>query len=156
VATVQTVVDQIQSYLRSAYVLGNGGDGTLRAAPDNPTDNMSIFPFAVCYPLGGEWHWGNGQGDKKGLHDIVIEIHWARRDLTRENEMMAPWIERIPNLLMLKLINDNHWNNTISTFGGDSGPAFTYRTGSLGTYSDIEHFGIVFTVRRVKIHSNIA
>lgn len=155
-ATVQATVDQIMTYLRTAYVAGSGGNGSLRAAPDNPPDQMNIFPFAIAYADTGRWLWGRGVGDKKGLHEIAVEIHWARRDLGRENEVMGPWIERVPNLMMLKFINDNKWNSTIDAFGGDEGDdAITYTTGPLGTWGGVEHFGIRFVIHKVKIHSNI-
>jgi hypothetical protein len=152
-ATIQTVVDQVQSYLRAAYV-APVGNGLLRAAPDNPQDAMLVFPCAITYPAAGQYNWDSYRV-KRGLHTLVVEVHWAKRDLTKENEMMSPFIEHIPNLLMTKMIDDNKWNGTIDNFGAEGQSAITYQTGNLGIWGDVAHFGIRFMIHDIKIRSSI-
>ena len=51
----------------------------IRQAPTNPTDNPSIYPFAVCYVMDGQLVNG-AMGTRKHLVNIAIELLTARKD----------------------------------------------------------------------------
>lgn len=106
-ARLDEAIDQVQTYIRAI--------SGIRAATNVPPDQINIFPFVVCFPFQGVYEISPALV-KKGLHTIIIDIHMARRDLARDVEAVDEYIETIVNTLMSKLINDNRWNNKISTF----------------------------------------
>jgi len=75
-ATLQAVIDQIQDEI--------GALSGIRAAPHEPPESMSAYPFAVAFVKSGNWTLGKPAGCMTGLHDIVVELHIARKDLARD------------------------------------------------------------------------
>jgi hypothetical protein len=70
----------------------------IRGAPIEPPESINQFPFAVAYLGGGTWaHAGNW---KRGLHDIVIELHINRADLPRDIRAALKYSESVPDILM--------------------------------------------------------
>ena len=140
-ATLATVIDEIQNDL--ATISG------IRAAPHEPPDQMSAFPFIVCYPVSGEWN-SDIPGSKKGLHNIVVELHIARKALPRDVAAALVYCDSIPNML-LKAVSPTGdlFNNSISTF-----ERITYRFGNLG-WGDTATVGFRFEILNVKLQSLI-
>jgi hypothetical protein len=132
---------QVQTYL--AALPG------IRQAPAYPTDSAPVFPFVISRPGQGTWEFGP-DGTKKGLHNIVIELHVARSDLARDVRQINPFCDSIPNLLFSKLINDNKWNGKISTFR-----SITYRYMTWDWGNNLMTIGIEFTVNEVKMQNAI-
>lgn len=139
-ASLETVITQVQAYL--------AGVSGIRKAPSKPPDQINLFPFAVTYPFTGRWTMAPA-GSKTGLHDLVIELHVARKDLPRDYALAIAFAESIPNELFLRLKDDSKWNGTIDTFGD-----VTYEFLPM-TYGGVETLGWRFTVENVKIQSNV-
>lgn len=118
----------------------------VRDAPDYPPEELGNYPFALGYVGGGVWKFGP-TGVKKGLHTIVVELHVARKDLSKDIKSAMVFSDSIPNLLMSKLLNDNKWNNTIDTF-----EQITYTFGSLG-WNEVATIGFRFRVEGIKMES---
>lgn len=116
----------------------------IRGAPDAPPEQINVFPFIVVYPTGGEWIFGTA-GEKKGLHDVVIELHVARKDLPRDVVTALGYAESIPNAIM----KDPTFGGYASTFG-----SIDYDFGPLG-WGGMETIGFKFTIRRLKMMSAI-
>jgi hypothetical protein len=71
----------------------------IRNAPDYPPDALNAFPFAVCYVSSGTWQFGPAD-DRKGLHTITLQVHWARKDLARDVAKAMVLAETIPDALL--------------------------------------------------------
>ncbi len=140
--TLAATIDQVQTYMRAL--------SGIRAAPDEIPERVNVFPFVITRPGTGTWEFG-AAGDKKGLHNIVIELHVARKDLPRDIATALPYCESIPNLLMYKLLNDNKWNGTVDTIG-----SIGYRFMVWDWSPELKTIGFEFTVNGVKILSAIS
>ena len=105
--TLQAAIAKAQS-----YVLTLPG---IRAAPAYPPDKLGAFPFAVAYAGPGRWVAGPA-GAVRGLGTIVIEIHVGRGDLAKAVEVLMPYVESVPRLLVDRLWNDSYWGGTLETF----------------------------------------
>lgn len=116
----------------------------IKHAPDRPPESMSEFPYAIAYPGGGDWNWGPSQ-TKMGLHAIVVELHVGRKDLANDVKGANVYSDSIPDILMSKLLYDNQWNRTVSTF-----EKISYTFGPLG-WGDATTFGFRFRVENVKL-----
>jgi len=138
--TLQNVCVQVATYLRAL--------SGVRAAPDYPPDKIDPFPFVVVYPASGTWEFGVA-GEKLGLHVLAVELHVARKDLPRDMQKALDFGDRVPNLLMSKLHNDNKWNGKIDAFG-----RITYTFGTLG-WNGISTLGFKWLVEGVKLRSAI-
>lgn len=139
--TLAAAITQAQTYI--AALSG------IRAAPSTPPERVNVFPFVIARPGNGSIKFG-ATGAKKGLHNIIIELHVARKDLPRDVATILPYCESIPNLLMYKLLNDDKWNGTIDTF-----ESITYRFMSWDWSPELKTIGIEFTVNDVKIQSEL-
>ena len=118
----------------------------IRRVPDAPPENNDQFPFAVVYPLTGTFVGGPATL-MKGLHGINIELHVARKDLSRDYAQIMDLIDEIPWQLM-KLRNDGKLTN-MATFG-----AITYTFGPL-SWAGVETLGVTYTINETKIEREI-
>jgi hypothetical protein len=122
-----------------------GAVSGIRAAPDYPPESINVFPFAVCYP-------GTGRiiiepaGVMKGLHEIVLEIHVARKDLSRDVQAAIPFVDSIP----LALCGDVTFGGTTSTWG-----AIRYQFMPLG-WNGVETIGWRFWIESVKVQTSFS
>ena len=66
-ATLQAAITQIQALTEAV--------SGVRAAPDEPPDQISHFPFVACFPESGYYTPGAPAGMMQGLHNIVVEVH---------------------------------------------------------------------------------
>lgn len=112
----------------------------IRAAPKYPPEDVSVFPFAVCYPGSGLFEFGPG-GTKKGLHNITLEIHVARKDLEMDTRAAMRFSDTVPNIL---LANPTLGGN-VSTFG-----QIRYAFGPLG-WAGAPTLGFRFILENVKM-----
>lgn len=137
---LEKAITQIQKYIATL-------DG-IRAAPAVPPENIGgNYPFVLARPGTGTIGFGP-TGVKKALHNIVIELHIARKDLPRDIATALPFCDSIPNLLQYKLLNDNKWNGTVDTF-----ESIAYRFMSWDWEGGIKTVGFEFVVNNVKIQS---
>lgn len=134
----------LQSAIAGAQTIVGAISG-IRSAPAYPPEELSVFPFAVAYSGGGTWEFGPA-GDKKGLHNIIVELHVQRKDLARDVTAAMAYSDSIPNALML----DTTLGGNASTFG-----RITYVFGPLG-YGGIDTIGFRFTIEAVKIISALS
>ena len=132
---LQNAILQAQLYMRTLPGIVN--------APPYPPEQMSDFPFSVAYSGGGNWEFGPA-GDKKGLHVINVELHFAREDLAKDAESAMVYSDSVPNLLMSRLRLDK-WGNTISAFNN-----IRYTHGSMG-WNGAPTYGFRWFVEGVKI-----
>jgi hypothetical protein len=87
---LQDVIDQVQAVVRAV-------SGMVKA-PDEPPDQLNQFPFAVCYAGTGDLHIGPPEV-MHGMHTLVLEVHVARRDLTRDVQRAMPFVDTVPAAL---------------------------------------------------------
>lgn len=66
----------------------------MRAAPEEPPEQMSVFPFAVSYISGVEI--SKHPGWFAYLFTIRTEIHIARKDLPRDVRKINPYATSFP------------------------------------------------------------
>ena len=133
-ATLQAAITQIQAQV--AAISG------IRKAPDEPPAQINQFPFAVCFSERGEYETGSPTGNMRGLHDIVIELHVARKDLPRDYRSAMQFAKSIPNAIFSA--NAARTLTAISTHG-----EITYEFGQLD-WGDTPTLGFRFVIEDVK------
>lgn len=136
--TILAVVQAVQDIV--------GAVTGIRAAPDYPPDNIGgIFPISIVYPPRGNIKDGPGYLGMTALHQIVIELHFPRTDLSKAVEASISYIDSIPNALF----KDPTIGGSASTFEDIE---YTFGSMSWGEPpSLIPTFGIRFTVNGIKL-----
>jgi len=132
--TIEAAITQAMAYV--------GAVSGILQAPDPPIEQPGEFPFAVGYPGDGTFE-GGPAGATTALHNIVIELHVARKDLPTDYSRAIPYVDSIPATLLSNL--SSKWGSTISTFA-----RISYRWGEMD-YGGQKTLGIQFTVEGVKI-----
>ena len=121
----------------------------IRQAPTNPTDNPSIYPFAVCYVMDGQLVNG-AMGTRKHLVNIAIELLTARKDLARDMALISPYIDSICSALLAQVSGTGaRFGGTISAFEG-----INYELLPEVNYANVQMIGYRFTMTNVKILEN--
>ena len=106
----------------AAYVQSLAADITgIRDAPDYPPEQLNVFPVSVCYPASGEFRSGPA-GLMKAIHNLVVEIHIARKDLQRDVENVLPYGES----LAAAILADPTLGSTVDTVQADVGLTYTF------------------------------
>lgn len=111
----------------------------IRNAPDYPEDGMNIFPYAVAYPVSGRFE--PSAGYYTVLHNIVIELHFARKNLPQDVEQALIYAESIPAAIM----KDVQLGGKIQTISG-----ITYVFGPL-EWGGLDTIGYRWTLTDVKL-----
>ena len=123
----------------------------IKRVPDEPPESANQFPFAVVYPLTGDYKFGPPPL-MRALHNINIELHVARRDLPRDYLSVMEIIDVIPKELWNKLRVSGF--TYLDTFGGeDSG--ITYQFGPL-SWGGVDTLGVTYTIPMVKIFTDVS
>ena len=139
--TLQAAIDEIRADLVAALT-------TVRAAPEDPPEQVNVFPFMTVHAGTGAWEEGPA-GTKKGLHSVVVELHVARTaGLARAVSEALGFAESVPNTIF-KGRNADRFNGTIDTFD-----RITYTFGPL-SWAGVDTFGWVFRIEGVKQQSAI-
>lgn len=107
----------------------------IKAAPTEPPEAMSQFPFSVCYARRGEMKFESA-GFANYLHTIVCEIHCARLILPKAVAQAMAYIE----LFASKILADPKLSNTVQAVN-----AVRYEFGNL-TWAAETHIGIRFEI----------
>jgi hypothetical protein len=137
-ATLQEAISQIQ-----AEVKGISG---IREAPETPPDQINQFPFAICFARTGEYRIGPA-GVMTGIHTIVLELHVARKDLTRDVPTAMKYAKSIPLAIIAALFEGTL--TAIATLG-----TIRYEFGPLG-WGGAETIGFRFYIDGVKTQDTI-
>ena len=111
------------------------GISGIREAPAEPPEELSVFPFAVCYPGTGEFEEKTA-GCMVGEHIIRLEIHVARKYLRTDYLNVIDYVETIP----LALLNNKTLNATV-----DINERIRYSFESLG-WNGMETIGWRFEI----------
>jgi hypothetical protein len=90
-ATLQDAVKAIQN-----EVLSIAG---IKDAPQYPPEQITDFPFAVCYARDGTWEWVSF-GSVQGAASLVVELHVARKDLPHDIEKAMAFSDSVPEAIM--------------------------------------------------------
>src|SRR5512139_3347037 len=128
--TLQAAIAKIQDIA--------GAVSGIRAAPEYLPETINIYPFLVCYAGSGSYEYAPA-GVMKGLHNIILELHIARKDLPRDTEKAMPYADSIP----LAIFHDPTLGGTVSTFG-----RISYTFGGM-QYGDQMTLGFRFTLEGV-------
>lgn len=86
-ATVYDAIKEIQDIV--------GAVSGIQQAPDDPPEQINIFPFSVCYAYEGEYIWHH-KASMRGNHNIRLEIHLARKDLPFDVKAAMAYCQNIP------------------------------------------------------------
>ena len=80
-----------------AIVKGISG---ITQAPNDPPDQISTFPFSVCWLSQATWVLADATcANADGV--IVLEIHWSRTDLARTISHAMDYHKSIPKAVIL-------------------------------------------------------
>ena len=99
----QALIEAVQTVVRA--VTG------IKSAPDNVPGMLAVYPVAITYYTGGRYDTGPF-GIAQSYHDIACEVLVPLKDLPRDIETLAPFIESVPEALT----NDPWLNDLCETF----------------------------------------
>jgi len=119
----------------------------IRHVPDEPPESNDAFPFAVVYPGAGRYKI-LAATNVLGLHNIIIELHVARKDLARDYTTVMKIIDEIPKKIYQALKDrPSNWE----TLGGDN--EFGIETSGFQAleWANVPTRGVVFTLLDVKV-----
>lgn len=146
-ALIQDAINEIMDLV--------GALSGMKAAPDYPPEDASVFPFAIAYEGAGSWEFGaagGNYGEKKALLSVVVEVHVARVDLPRDAQKAVFYSDAVPNAIM-KGVRNNLLNNTIDAMGNiETSGLIAMAYGS----KEINTLGYRFICKNIKIRSDIA
>ena len=135
--TLQQAIIELQQVIDS--VAG------IRKVPTYATEEIPVFPFVQIYPESGEIDT-KIVGSKTGLHNIIIELHVARKDLPRDIQKSIGFVDSIPTALFTDL-----FSGASSTFSAvQTWDTISYSYGALN-WGNKKTFGIRFTMSNVKV-----
>ena len=137
-ATVKECILEIQVEIRKV--------SGINSAPDFPPDKMAVYPFVVTYPESGTIDAVFGSGTK-GLHNIVIEVHLARKMLAVTVENAIAFVDSVPDELFKSLYDGDY--TKFDTF-----QRLTYELAAM-EWGGIETLGIRFVMEGVKVHKSL-
>lgn len=120
------------------------GVSGIKSAPSSPPETLNIFPIAIVVPSAGTWEFGP-VGEKKGLHNIVVMVHVARKDLPKDVASSRGFGDTIADALM----SDPTLGGTVSTF-----ERISYEFGDM-EWGGVLTLGWRFVIQNVKIRSAI-
>ena len=136
--SLQSFIEELQDVMRVDVGIAN--------SPPYPPEKMGSFPFCVTHAGQGIWR-ANTEGDIVGLHNVVIEIHDARKDLARDIRASMPFGDSVPVAIWKAHLEDRL--PSAMTFG-----SITYTYGPLQWGTD-ETIGWTFTIEQCKFRVGI-
>ena len=132
--SLQTAIADVQGTI--------GAITGIRAAPDYPPEDSTVYPFVVAYAGAGEFRTGEPAGALKYLGSIIVDLHVARKDLPRDAEKAMTYHTSIPN----DILEDKTLGGTADTCGPVSCSGLIAMS-----YGGQETLGLRFTIENVKI-----
>jgi len=133
-ATLNEVIEEIMGEI--------SGVTGLASAPDYPPEKMADFPFAVGYVDSGVYSL-ESYGMTKGLHNVAIEVHVARKLLPQAVENLLAYADRIPDEMAQEL-----FASTFTKF--ETFQQITYEFAAM-EWGGVETLGIRFIIEGVKV-----
>lgn len=132
-STYQAAIDALSAIIRAV--------SGVRVVPDDPPDNINIYPFAVVYDGGGQDIF-DAPGSRRSLDSLIVEVHFSRKDLQKAIQQAMPLRDTIANAIM----DDPTITSTVDTFESLS------RTFGPLAWGDpaVQNVGYRFTLNNVK------
>jgi hypothetical protein len=124
--TLTDAIEQVQVIV--------GAISGIKRAPHYPPDKMSEFPFAIAFP--GVGVFTPDAGAKRGLHQITLEIHTARKNMAQDVANIINYAESVSDALLA----NPRLNSTVDTIN-----QISYQFGPLG-YDSVLTIGYTFTI----------
>jgi len=134
--TLQSVINAIQD----ACLAVSG----IKGAPDYAPEAINVFPFVTTYPGEGTLQFGTVD-EMKALHDVIVEVHVARKDLPFDIQAVSGYVDSIP----AALLSDPTLAGTCDTF-----QSIRYQFSVLG-WGTQQTIGYRFRVLGVKIRTTL-
>ena len=134
--TLQTVCEKVASICRTV--------GGVRSAPAIPQDGSAVFPLVVVFPGRGVLQTQSG-GFMTALHDVVAQVHVARKDLAADMTALYPLMDKIPQAIL----SDVTLGGTCQTFD-----RIDYEMMQM-SWAGIETIGVQMTLVGVKLQPTI-
>jgi hypothetical protein len=127
-----------------------GAVSGIREAPDYPPEQLSDFPFAVCFPGEGT-HSFSVPGERLFLGNVILEVHVSRVDLPVAVQNSIGFGDTIPNALMKFTVTTGSLplNGACDTFEN-----VTQTFGELG-WGDTQTLGYRFTITNIKARTTL-
>jgi hypothetical protein len=119
----------------------------IRRVPKDAPDNNSMFPFAVLQPLSGHYR-GLNRGQMIGLHNITVELHVKKYELSRAQDELKDMLDEIPKRCTLKLQNEEFTNI-------HQWDRIEYISGPM-EWAGVNTLGVMFTFIDVKVVSSLS
>ena len=88
-----TLVEAVK-YIQTQTITLTG----VREAPDYPPGTLGSTPIFICVPSGGQYESLN-RVTLKNRHEIALQLWVSRKDLPRDVEKLAPFIDTVSNML---------------------------------------------------------
>lgn len=134
---LETAISEIVNVLRTVEGVKN--------VPINPPETQPYETFIVVYPFSGSYNIGP-IGDRKGLHQISVDVLVKRTDIAKNISTLKPLIDLVSYALIYQVSTGGTiFNNSISTFS-----SLTYNWTSTD-YGGVPVVGYHFTMIDVKI-----
>lgn len=120
----------------------------IRRAPRDPEEQINIWPVAMAYAATGNFAT-EPAGEFTGLHDVQIAVLMPLQSLRLCTQIILPFVESVPEALY------EHRNQRLSqhyeTFAD-----IDYTLGPIEWVPELYMYGIVFTIRGLKILNTVA
>lgn len=136
--SLQAAIYEIQAEMRKVSGVKN--------APNEPPESTDNFPFVATFPGTGEIT-AVAHGDKKGLHNVNIELHVTRKDLPIDMRKAIPFVELIADAILKA-----RQAATFTEFDTFSGISYEFAAMAWG---NVETLGYRFTINDLKIREII-
>ena len=136
--SLQSAIYEIQAKMREVSGVKN--------APNEPPETTDNFPFVATFPGTGEVG-AVAHGDKRGLHNVNIELHVTRKDLPLDMRKAVPFVDLITD----KLLSERQAAEftEFDTFG-----SISYEFAPMA-WGNVETLGYRFTINELKIRGTI-
>ena len=115
-----------------------GAISGIKAAPDQPPEDMNEFPFAVAYSDSGAFGW-LAKNAVEGRHNIKVEIHVQRQNLPYDVAAAMAYCHNVP-IAILTAANDGTFTaiKEIGSISYEFGPLGWLGTATMGFAFRIE------------------
>jgi hypothetical protein len=137
-------VYKVQDAIESVIDVITQDIAALKFAPDYAPGDLNTFPALVVYADSGAW---SKESDwKQGLHTIIVEVHFPRKNLPDDLKKVMPYIDSVPEALFGNVT----LNGRVSTIS-----EISYDVGPLG-YGSQDTIGVRFTLPNIKMQSAVS